>query len=369
MLGGVAALVAGVLAQAAVVTTIAAASTRRALSQSGAPARELAEGTVCVTGARVPAAWWRPWVQVSIGWSTPRAPSAIVEDDGFERATPSRRGRADGIVRVLEVRDLLGLAVARRVVDAPGAVRTLPGAGAIEAVEVLPAWWRGDVLYHPDGTPAGDLLDQRAYAPGDPIRRVLWPVYARTRQLIVRAPERAVSPVDEVVAWLVAASDDDAAAGAAWVAIRSGQLGRSWRFGADGVAIIAREPGAALEVLLSSASTSPELGATGLAACLADATAARSVVVFAPGERGAWEDRLLAVIRASEARFHVVLCADGITEPAASAWWRAPTSPEGVARDAARALLSRFAGVGAAAVWVDRRTGRRLRADGEVGRG
>ena len=52
----------------------------------------------------------------------------------------------------------------------------------------------GDAVSHPAGRQEGELIEMRRYGPGDPLRHVLWKTYARTRRLLVRMHERAISP-------------------------------------------------------------------------------------------------------------------------------------------------------------------------------
>jgi hypothetical protein len=61
---------------------------------------------------------------------------------------------------------------------------------------------------------SGDLFDLKAYDPSDGVTRVLWKIYARSGQLIVRRPEPAVIPEGELALYLVADRDEDHVAGA-----------------------------------------------------------------------------------------------------------------------------------------------------------
>lgn len=60
----------------------------------------------------------------------------------------------------------------------------------------------------------GDYFDLKPYDPSDGISRILWKVYARSGQLVVRRPEPALLPEGEVALYLVARRDDDHVAGA-----------------------------------------------------------------------------------------------------------------------------------------------------------
>lgn len=66
----------------------------------------------------------------------------------------------------------------------------------------------------------GDLFDLRAYRPGDSLKRILWKVYARSGDLIVREPEPAIIPEGEVEIFIIARTMDDIVASAALAYIR-----------------------------------------------------------------------------------------------------------------------------------------------------
>src|SRR5207302_1043248 len=89
-------------------------------------------------------------------------------------------------------------------------------------------------MEHPRGKPDGELIEMRSYAPGDPMRMILWKVYARTGQLLVREPERAVARCQKSLVYFVAGSGDSASAGVARTALETGLFGPDFVFGADG---------------------------------------------------------------------------------------------------------------------------------------
>ncbi|HMO18832.1 MAG TPA: DUF58 domain-containing protein [Oligoflexia bacterium] len=62
---------------------------------------------------------------------------------------------------------------------------------------------------------SGDLFDLRAYRPGDSLKRVLWKVFARSGELIVREPEPAIVPEGEVSIYIPALLHEDEVASAA----------------------------------------------------------------------------------------------------------------------------------------------------------
>jgi len=165
---------------------------------------------------------------------------------------------------------------------------------------------------HPDPTGAaeGDRADLRNYVSGDPIRYILWRVFAKSRQLVVRTPERALATARKAYAYLVAAPGDEPAAGAARVAIESGLLGSDWIFGADGVEEHADTRTRALEVLAQSARASEAQSGAGLARFMQRyGTHGARVLVFVPAIPGPWLARVAAgAPRGTE----FIVCTDGV---------------------------------------------------------
>ncbi len=56
---------------------------------------------------------------------------------------------------------------------------------------------------------SGDLFDTKQYQPGDSLKRVLWKVYARSEELIVRYPEPAIIPEGELLSYSIALAQHD----------------------------------------------------------------------------------------------------------------------------------------------------------------
>jgi uncharacterized protein (DUF58 family) len=61
---------------------------------------------------------------------------------------------------------------------------------------------------------SGDLFDIKAYDPSDGVKRILWKIYAKSGDVVVRRPEPAIIPEGEVAIYLVANRRDDHVAGA-----------------------------------------------------------------------------------------------------------------------------------------------------------
>ena len=185
------------------------------------------------TGFRLPRRRWLPFVTVSWEWVEPEAElraridGAELEEWVFVR----RRGIYDEVRRRFDVGDVFGLTRLRFEQREARHLRFLPSVGGLERVDVIRGVSGGDDFAHPEGPQSGSPYDLRPYAPGDPLRFILWKVFARTRELVVRAPERALSPAQQAVAYLVTDLRDEPAAGTARAAIDVGALGEGWLFG------------------------------------------------------------------------------------------------------------------------------------------
>lgn len=281
-----------------------------------------------------------------------------------EHWAPSRRGHHDLIHRRFTVRDVFGLAAITFDLRDTRALHFSPARGALARVEVIQGLSGGDQFGHPQGEPKGDLVDMRTYGPGDPIRFVLWRVYARSRQLLVRTPERALAPVRRTMAYLITSPHDEAAAAVAHLATHTGTLGEDWVFSADGEIEPSRAPAEALQAIIRSAAHPPDRGGSGLAGFLESQQAfgAHRAILFVPGVTGPWVDRV--VTAGHHARFDILISVDRVEPPARLRWLRAlflrsgPHRPKGVVTDKAAlaALCARLATVGDVRI-VDRGAG------------
>jgi len=237
------------------------------------------------SGFSLNATWWLPFIQASWVWTSPQA-KISVKNKGLrivERVVPLRRGVVDGVWREVSVGDAFGLVSFSWLHHHPGPVRILPSTGALKDVALLRGMAGGESHAHPEGDLSGDRIDMRRYGKGDSIRFVLWKVYARSRQLMVRTPERAMSPTQEFFAYLVSTPGDQAAAGAAWVAAQT--PGGVW--GADGVLGSAEDTRSARELILRSSDSKHAFAGQGLRAFVEERLT-RRVVVFVPPSLGEW---------------------------------------------------------------------------------
>jgi uncharacterized protein (DUF58 family) len=267
------------------------------------------------TGFIAPLPHWLPLVEVSWTWLTPPLVDVSMQPTRqglVELATPSRRARAATVHRRFNVRDVMGLAAISWQRAEAREVRIAPSRGQLDTMALLDGLTGGDDLSEPRGAPHGDRVDMRQYTRGDSPRLILWKVYARTRKLLVRIPERAVTARPRACAYLVTGNGDEASASLARVVVERNLLGDNWRFGADGSLTTAASPAAALELIIASGSATrgtpagfPEFIAKaardGFSICLA----------FLPAGEGGWREGVLAGLGQTGMRVHLLTAVDG----------------------------------------------------------
>ena len=229
-----------------------------------APTREdlsLETGVNAPTGFALGSLGWLPLVQVRWLWAAPegvQVQSQARRGRLWESARASDRGQFEMIQRRVLVEDPLGLCRLVVRLREPVQLRVLPRLAGLRQLPALTAFASGDALPHPLGMDSGDRVELRRYERGDPARLIHWKVLARTREMMVRMPERALTPAQRTAAFFVAGDDDDASAALARLALERGLLGPEWAFGSDaraGVSTHADEAvGRSLAACLSPAS-------------------------------------------------------------------------------------------------------------------
>lgn len=336
------------------------------------PERRLETARMLPTGLALPRLLLLPFVRVRWAWESPGAELEAIPAglSLHEHASLVRRGATEEIARRIVVEDAFGLARVAWTHRQRASLITLPHAGALKQLPLLVSMAGGDDIPHPSGVAEGDRVELRRYAPGDPARFIHWKVFGRTRRLMVRMPERAITRAKRTVCYLVGGPRDEASAAAARVAVESGVLGDEWIFGADGTAGEASHPHEAVMAIVRSADIGSE-GAVALESFVARAErlGPASLVLFVPPVPGPWLARALAVAQRRGDRTRVVVATDGLDASAPSAPWsrffvRRPAPRRTLARDL-DAVVHAFAALRADVVVLDRASGRRL---GEVHR-
>jgi hypothetical protein len=340
----------------------------RPLSGAGEPPDPLLLETAspAQTGYSLPSLRFVPFVQIRWHWAFPsdaEVHSRRSRGRAHEFVTLAERGQHVFIERRLVIEDPFGLtriAFRRRELRI---ARVLPRLGGLAHLSSLTALAAGSDLPHPMGLEDGDRLELTRYTPGDPARFIHWKVFARTRKLLVRRPERAVAVARRCAAFYVAGPDDDASAAAARLALERRLLGNDWVFGTDRTVAGTSRVDEALAHLVESVNARDEQ-AQGLSAFLAqvESKGPASVLVFGPPRPGAW---LSAVIRAASRRqLRAVIAVDGVADAYTRPLWaRLIARAAPVAGSEAQALdvtLGVLARARIPVILLDRTTGRPL---------
>ncbi|MFO0713237.1 MAG: DUF58 domain-containing protein [Sandaracinus sp.] len=337
-----------------------------------APDRKLETGRSLPTGLVLPRLLLLPFVRVRWSWDGPSAHVELVPKGLSlrEQASLRERGLTDEIARRIVVEDVFGLARIAWTHRQRAALVTLPHAGALKQLPLLVSMAGGEDIPHPMGVAEGDRVELRRYAPGDPARLIHWKVFGRTRRLMVRMPERALTRARRTVSYLVAGERDEASAAAARVAVESGVLGDEWIFGADGTAGELDDAHEATLAIVRSVGARSDGGlALESFVVRAERLGPASLVLFVPPVPGPWLARALSVVKPRGNRTRVVVATDGVSaSPPPARWWRWLVSTPAPTRTTSRELdevVRAFAALRCEVVVLDRVSGRRL---GEVHR-
>jgi hypothetical protein len=323
------------------------------------------------TGYGLGWAAWNPLVRIDIQWRSPSIATAefVAEHAKLvEQVVAEVRGTAESVVRRFIVADVLHLSRVRFDRSQAGPVTILPARGPLARPDVLPQLVSGEQLGHPSGRPEGDLIEMRRYAPGDPLKLVLWKLYGRTGRLLVRTPERAVSPSEAMLAYFVAGAADEASAGVARSLIETGALGTHVTFGADGAPATTRAPGEGVNQVVRSVEARNQSGA-GLAAFLdqGEAKGVRACILFVPSRPGPWLDRVAAALAGRPGPVRVLVGVDGLRPAPGRAGLHGLLVRRGANQAEVMDLVSATAGrlesAGAIVRVVDRVSGRAFRPD------
>jgi hypothetical protein len=336
---------------------------------------DLETATPQPTGYRVGYPRWIPftvaqWQWVNDGNGETAATITIEREGGelVEMAAPERRCIVERVVRRFAVRDLFGLCeIAWRRAETVS-LRVLPERGMLAQMPPPAGMADGDDLSDVYAEPRGDRVEMRQYAPGDPLRMVLWKVYARTNRMMVRTPERSVAERRKGCAYLVASPNDDATAAVARIAIERGLLGDDWCFAADGVDRHATEREEALEVLARSgeAETAERDGNLGAFLSKMENEGYQFCILLLPPDPQAWAHAATQVTGTGILRMQILTGVEAVRpeREGAPAWkarlsrWflRPDGSPQYTLEDL-RQLASGTAGMAATAGVAERQTG------------
>jgi hypothetical protein len=338
---------------------------------------EARQGFVTLLRLRLPRAL--PLLEVRWTWRRPRGFNVTLHPEGdslVERAASWQRQWAEEVERHFVLEDAFGLARVTLRKTLPQRVQVLPWLGRLQLGTLMRALAQGDELPHPTGAAVGDRADMRRYSPGDPLRLVLWKIYARTGELMVRTPEQAISPHLRVAAYLPAADGDEPAAAVARLAVSGGIMGDHWLFSADGADTPTSDVDQALRHNAASANVrhSARGNGAGLQAfCqVAAQRGQRQLLLFVPAQPGPWLARAVHAVQRWQGSAVAWVVTDGVTGAATGRrrWvdlLRIPEDPRelGLAVTSQAHLAevcSTLQRAGAAVTALDRCTGRVLLA-------
>ncbi len=275
----------------------------RLQNQPLAPALTFVVGEKERTRFSLPVPWWVPLIQMD--WTWRLADFSVELDGNDEVVTAHRRGEWHDIVREVSISDGFGICSIRFEHVQRCEIRVVTNTKKLQQPRMLEGLQAGSEFSHPNGHPEGDRIDLRTYAPGDPVRYILWKVYARTGELMVRTPERAYQPAKRMLAFLIVSKEDEVAAGLATVVLQGDLLGKDWYFGVDGVKHPVSEREVAISTVIQSGS-SQEQQAENLSSFLLQAREDGStLLVFAPARPGPWIQKVLDVSRTLPVRVFV----------------------------------------------------------------
>lgn len=309
------------VALATVLTCVGAYRVRRAVQRlEGSVPENLETTRERVTGFRVPRLGAFVILEVKVDWVEPVGVSVTLDraGDSFEETiVPKARGRSAQVVRRFTIDDLFGLTSISFDVSWPLPTRIVPAPATCSA-ELASSRAQGDTFSDSAGRPEGDLVEMRTYTHGDSMRHVLWKTFARTRRLLVRLPERALSPRPISIAFLLAGRGDEPSAGTARLFVEQGLLGPEFLFAADGATHPARSANEAVEQIIDSVAVRHDGGATldGLAAQM-DPTQLTACLFFAPPIDGPWRARLTSLVHRLSLSPTVIIGVDAVLDASA----------------------------------------------------
>lgn len=344
---------------------LGALTIRGELARISAPeSLKLEVGRTQETGFLLRLPRWLPSLQLDWAFNGPFQPRVDLLTQGSrvrELVIPTQRGEFTEHTRRVRVRDGLGLAAITLTREWTCPCLVLPASGTPQQLSLLPNLVAGDEHSHPQGDPTGDRVDLRAYAKGDAPRTIVWKVFARSRKLMVKVPERAMAARPRTCAYLVATARDEAAAGVARDIVERDLLGEGWRFGADGWTGFCSDREESLRALARSAAA--RRSPTGLGAYLRQATLDGYGCCFvflgseSPGPR---LEEVRGVALGSPLKVVLCLTIDGLCLASPSRWRRLLTRLPQESRpslDELDRLWDFWGRIGVEAYLLDRQTG------------
>ncbi len=110
---------------------------------------------------------------------------------------------------ILEFGDILGLSKRKWLHELPLLYQVFTPRSEIAPLPIMAASTQLGDTETSQKNKSGDLFNIRTYQAGDSLKRILWKVYARSGNLVVREPEPAIIPEGEVAVFVLAQKRED----------------------------------------------------------------------------------------------------------------------------------------------------------------
>ena len=227
-----------------------------------------------------------------------------------EYLEPVGRGRLSALHRTISVRDIFGMTEISFTLKQSVDIEIAPASGHFEQY-VFKSHSSGEDGYsHPDGSPKGDLVEMRRYQAGDPLRLVLWRVFARSRKLVVRMPEPTITEQNDMFVYFVSGAQDEESASVARSFLATFDDDGAC-FAADGAQRLVRNATEGLSDVIDSARFRHQ-GAQGLmdVAPLLQSGKLAHCFLLVPRQIGTWIDRVRTFVGAYPVRPTFILSVD-----------------------------------------------------------
>lgn len=208
-----------------------------------------------ITNFKIKRLFFTPSIEAQVFWKQPaNVFVTLTRKRGYyhESIVAKKRIEAQSITRQVRYRDLLGLVKFYFEFKTPQKIWIRPAAIKSPSPDTLKLFSVGDEFSHPEGAPVGDFVEMRRYTHGDPVKRILWKSYAKTRKLLVRTEEKAISQRKKTYAYLITGNQDEPAAQTAWMALEKDLLGMDFVFATDGTHTPTKNKEEAFKLVVSS---------------------------------------------------------------------------------------------------------------------
>ncbi len=266
---------------------------------------KLETNQVLDSGFQVFNPFWLPFVQVAVESEDAPFDSTFSPDGQWlkERIVIRSRGRYEKTRHLITVRDIFGVTSFTFPLKTQFNAEIKPSSCVFDSIQVS-AHASGEGYSFPTGESKGELVEMRRYQAGDPLRYLLWRVFARSRKLLVRAPEPAIVEEHEMFIYFVAGQDDEPSASLTRTFLTSleGSLAEL-NFCADGAKRISTDSIDALDDIIESVRHRSQ-GGTGISEQInkIPSSALRHFFMMVPSTSGVWLKNVAAFCGSSGIR-------------------------------------------------------------------